>query len=95
MGLQGPVIPGQRRHIWLLWAGPRLPSAGWINAPFLQLAWPLAHACSHPRPGWPEHYWLRQPNAFNEIVGKEYLGWVRQAKGKADPQPESPGQGRG
>lgn len=28
-------------------------------------------------------------------LGWEYLGWVRQAKGKADPQPESPGQGRG
>lgn len=49
--------------IWLPCMGPRLPSTGWIQAPFLQLAGPPSTCRSHPRLRWlhslAPHYWLR------------------------------------
>lgn len=32
---------------------------------------------------WPEHYWLRRQNAFNDTVEAEHLGRARWTKGTA------------
>lgn len=72
--MQAPLTPGQRGHVWLLRAGPGLPSTGRAHPPPLQ----LARLAPYPPPPQTAYLaglsttGLSRENAFNESVGAEH-----------------------